>query len=381
MAEFIVIDWRQVHRVPAPYESCSSDSAASTTSTLVSELPSDKSAERVDEKTPLRHFAPLTLDELALLPLCGIPAYRAVKTCIDAFPVGHDNFIRGCIIDGPTRERYHLAHGQRLRALVLRGHDGVGAMAVQMLVRQGWRVSVHVPFSRVPWDASQAEADEFMLAIEDRLKKWGVDEVIYDDGISYASWDGEMDDDRKAAVVRVIETLRGDGDVFDAVLDLVGGKEIREASDRLLGLNGCPASHGVGQFTTLLGANAALDDLIPTPDNFLNLANLSTFTLHDPRSYADEHIEGFRDARSEAMRRVKHTLIEGPFESQDEEVWEILGSVLRFALEDGIRPHIEEAGGELFGRQRSVFLEKASDVVGDGDLLSDGGTIVVRVVR
>jgi hypothetical protein len=340
----------------------------------VPELTSGKPTEDVERKPPL---PPLAFDELALLPLCGIPAYRAVKTCTVAFPARHD---KGCVLDGSTGECSHPTHGQRRRALVLRGHDGVGAMAVQMLVRQGWRVSVHVPFSRVPWDASQAEADGFMLAIENRLKRWGADEVIYDDGISYANWDGGMDD-RKAAVVRVIETLRNDGDVFDAVLDFVGGKEIREASERLLRVNGCPAIQGDGQFTTLLGANA-LDDPIPTlADNFgLNLANLSTFTLHNPQSYVHEQFE-FKDAWNGDMgRRVKHTLIESGFDSE-EEVWEMLGSLLRLAFEDGIRPHVEEAGGELFGRRRSVSVEKVYGILVDGDLLSDGGTVVLRMVH
>jgi NADPH:quinone reductase-like Zn-dependent oxidoreductase len=345
----------------------------------VSESPSGKATEdvtcnrdalRTEEKP---QFATLTFDELALLPLCGIPAYRAVKTCLDAFPVENDRLR----IDRPTSECPHPTPSRHRRALVLRGHDGVGAMAVQMLVRQGWRVSVHVPFSRVPWDATQAEGDEFMLAIEDRLKKWGADEVIYDDGVTYANWDGELDD-RKAAVVRVIETLRADGDVFDAVLDLVGGKEIREACGRLLRLNGCPESHGIGQFTTLLGD--APDDPISISDHFhSNLRNSSTFTFHEPRSYANEHIG---DTQSEDMeRRVEYTCMTSVFESEDEEVCEILGTILRLALEDGIRPHVEEVGGEIFGRKRVVSLEKASDVLLDGDLLSDGGMVVVRVVR
>ena len=363
MAEFIAIDWQQVHRVPAPYEPYPLDH---TNSSLVSYSPSGKPTEDVARnryrKSP--SLVPLTFDQLALLPLSGIPAYRAVKTCIDAFPVGQCS---------------NTTYRQRHRALVLRGHDGVGAMAVQMLIREGWRVSVHVPFSRVSWDATQSDADRFMFAIEERLTTWGVDEVIYDDGISYSNWHGGMND-RKAAVVRVIETLRGDGDVFDAVLDLVGGTEIREASERLLRLNGCPGSHGVGQFTTLLGANALDDSVSTLAYNFRsNTANLSTITLQDPRSYADNVLT---DARGGYIgRRVNHTLMEGVFESEDEEVWKILGSVLQLALEDGIRPHVEEAGGEVFGRRRVVSFEKVSDVLVDGDLLSDGGMIVVHVVR
>jgi len=360
LAEFIVIDWRQVHRIPTPYEPYQLDHVTPTPDPPPGKPTEGAVCNRYTEgKSPL--LGPLTFDELALLPLSGIPAYRAVKTCIDAFPVG----------------RYpNTTYRQRHRALVLRGHDGVGAMAVQMLVRQGWRVSVHVPFSRVPWNATQAKADVFMFAIEERLKTWGADEVIYDDGISYANWDGEMDD-RKAAVVRVIETLRGDGDVFDAVLDLVGGTQIREASERLLRLNGCPANHGVGQFTTLLCANA-LDDPVSTLSyNFRSNLSNSTITSQDPRSYEDEPIDVYMG------RKVNYTLMEGVFESEDEEVWKILGSVLQLALEDGIRPHVEEAGGEVFGRRRVVSFEKASDVLVDvdGDLLSDGGMIVVRVVR
>lgn len=319
---------------------------------------------RTDEEKP--RFASMTFDELALLPLCGIPAYRAVRTCIDAFP--RDNCLTGGV-DGTTSGYAHSALSQRRRALVLRGHDGVGAMAVQMLVRQGWSVSAHVPFSRVPWDATQAEADRFMFAIENHLKKWGVDEVVYDDGIRYANWDEEVDD-RKAAVVRVIETLRGDGDVFDAVLDFVGGKEIREASERLLKLNGFPATNGVGLFTTLLGDSP--DIPISTPDNFY--PNSSTLTLRDPQSNEEEPS---RPPQSEVKREVKYIWVNsGLF---DKEIWDILGFVLQLAQNDGVRPQVEEVGGDIFGRRRLVSLERACDALVNGDLLSDGGTVLVQV--
>ena len=347
-----------MHRVPAPYLPDSSRS------TLVPEPLSDKPTDVVvasnkdapgtDDSPPRSpHSAPLTCDELAMLPLCGIPAYRAVRTCLDAF-------LDADCVEKPATGDYRPHPGRRRRALVLRGHDGVGAVAVQMLVRQGWRVSVHVPFSRVPWDATQTEADGFMLVVEDGLKKWGVDEVIYDDANTYAKCDGEMDD-KRAAVVRVIETLRADGDVFDAVLDCAGGREVREASERLLGLNGA-TSRGVGQFVTLLGDDDGAPD-----------EAVSTSTVADVASRA-------RLARLSTERNVEYTHLGSVFESEGLAVSEILGLVLRFALEDGVRARVEEVGGEMFGRRRAVSLEEVSEVLADDELLSDGGVAVVRVV-
>jgi hypothetical protein len=208
-----------------------------------------------------------------------------------------------------------------------------------------------------------------MSAVEVRLRKWGVDEVIYDDANSYANCDGEMDD-RKAAVVRVIDTLRADGDVFDAVLDFVGGREIREVSEGLLRPPGSQESEGVGQFTTI---GDTLDDQTPTvADNFRS----KFASAHDP-SYANQGIEALRD--TQIGRKLRYAQIGGVFESGDEEVCESLDSVLRFALEDGIRPPVEEVGGEIFGRRRAVSLEEAPDVLVDGDLLSDGGLAILRV--
>lgn len=347
-----------MHRVPAPYEPHLPDSSRST---LVPEPPSckptdvasNKDAPGTNEEPCSPHSALLTCDELALLPLCGIPAYRAVRICMDAFSAKRDDFNVDCCAETPMGEFSHP--GRRRRALVLRGHDGAGAVAVQMLVRQGWRVSVHVPFSRVPWDATQTEADGFMLAVEDGLKKWGVDEVIYDDANTYAKCDGEMDD-RKAAVVRVIETLRADGDVFDVVLDFVGGREIREAGERLLGLNGT-ASHGVGQFVTFMG---------DAPDEAISVS-----TVADASRARVIHLTNERD--------VQYTHLGGVFESGDLVVSEILGYVLRFAVEDGVCARVEEVGGELFGRRRVVSLEEVSEALVDGELLSDGGVGVVRV--
>ena len=115
--------------------------------------------------------------------------------------------------------------GSRRRALVLRGHDGVGAMATRMLIAKGWDVSIHVPCI-YPIESHEAEA--YMLDIEDRARIWGCDEVIFDDGLE------ENGDEGRGAIVRSLERMWAEGDVVDAVLDTVGGKEIWEAAERLL---------------------------------------------------------------------------------------------------------------------------------------------------
>lgn len=107
----------------------------------------------------------------------------------------------------------HLLSGSAL----LRGHDGADAMAIQILVRCGWRVSVHVPL--VLSHVAKAALEETTHAMEDRARKWGADEVIFDDG------EGLLDDGRGAAV-RVLESICTDEDMFDAIVDMIGGREV-----------------------------------------------------------------------------------------------------------------------------------------------------------
>lgn len=142
-------------------------------------------------KEPVRTSA-LSLSELALLPVSGVQAYRAVKSIVNALPEGK-------------------------RVLVLRGHDGVGALAVQMLAKQGWKVCVHAILPTTYRQDPEAEEESHMMAIESRISRWGGEEVIFD-----------------VDTVGVLERLVEDGDIFDAVLDTVGGKDVWEAADRLL---------------------------------------------------------------------------------------------------------------------------------------------------
>ena len=354
-------------------------------------------------------MATLTLEELALLPLCGLPAYRAVRTFLFAFSSLRDNapldrrpgYDFGTAINsGSGANAGGLKAligsdehgGHRRRVLVLRGHDGVGAMAVQMLVRRGWRVSVHVPFSSVPAEAMQDVGNEFMRAVEERAREWGADEVIFDDGE-----EGGGVDDGRGAAVRVIDSLREDGDVFDAILDTIGGKEVREAGERLLRSNGRlsmpstpgsttsakPKRHGVGQFTTLVGD--VPERAIPTAgDHFRaglrslrlgpsNDANASNGQSNDAAKAGDDDLKGSGKVGYAWVSVAQDVDWEG------EDVGETLGTVIRFALEGGVRPLVEDVDGGMLGRPRVVPFEKAPYVFVDNGPLGDGGTVVVKV--
>lgn len=195
-----------------------------------------------------------------------------------------------------TLPSYGQACPERRRVLILGGHDGVGAFAVQLLSRRGWRVSVHAPFPNASLPASLSlgsgsipDSDDpievYISAIQARVTDWGGEEVIFDDGggaivlandssTINGTVDGSLEGDSSAegAVVRMLDGLRREGEIFDAILDTVGGKRVWEASERLLRLNGCPASpkldaqerrrHGVGQFITVVGDNPSR--VIPT---------------------------------------------------------------------------------------------------------------------
>lgn len=293
----------------------------------------------------------LTLEELALLPLCGIPAYRAVSTFLEAFVDDHefdyteepsdsqDEIDTSSHDDTPTQSRPYpsIQAQRRRRALILRGTDGAGALAAQMLIRLGWRVTVHAPFSRVPENATQGLADAYMCSVEDQARNWGADEVIFDDAEAERTGDGGWK--TREAIVRVMETIRVDGDVFDAVLDTVGGKEIRETSERLLSLN-----KDMGQFTTLVGDNPEL--AIPTMDN----------------------------GGKEGCACVS-------LAQEDEPVFEMLGPILSLAIKAGVRPVVEDPSGETFGRgTRVVAFDRAFVNNRNAWWLANGGTLVIRLV-
>ncbi|KAF8525289.1 hypothetical protein JB92DRAFT_3140322 [Gautieria morchelliformis] len=138
LSEFIVVDRRRIHRAPRPSQT-------------------------------------LTVPQLALLPLTGIPAHRAVRTLA------------------------HLPRGAR--ALVLHAHDGAGLLAAQELVALGFRVTAQVPG---PWGSR----------CEKRARGAGVGDV------------------RCGDAVEVVRDVREEE--FDAVVDPLGGKEVWDACRKVL---------------------------------------------------------------------------------------------------------------------------------------------------
>ncbi|THH12336.1 hypothetical protein EW145_g4 [Phellinidium pouzarii] len=163
LAEFIVVDKRRLARCPRP-------------------------------------SSILTLEQLALLPLCGVPAHRAVRTSLDVQENG--------------------------RALVLQGHDGAGALAVQELAASNMHVTVQVPssISALADKHSKKYAESVRLA-EEQVRRWGADSVCIDDAIA------------------AVESFEDKS--FDLVIDTIGGRRMWDVCRRIL------RTHG--QFTTLVG--------------------------------------------------------------------------------------------------------------------------------
>ncbi|KAF8075875.1 hypothetical protein FPV67DRAFT_1469607 [Lyophyllum atratum] len=444
LTEFIVVDRHRVHRAPypriqedglaalslappitgplsgqassntTPHDTPSPSNSSPSSSTLPSPSPSRSNSTRiprphlspfssVDHVGSQRHQATaLSLEELALLPICGIPAYRAIRTFAFAFSDGSvgdsGDLSRQETLHGKGRAKEAYDGTRQRRVLVLRGHDGAGAIAVQMLVRRGWRVCVHVPFACLAYETSglaeevsdgnaagrQLRDQYCMRRVEERVRAWGGEEVIFDDG---EMGDGE---DERGPVVRVIDRLCGDGDVFDAVLDTVGGKEVWEASERLLKSVGSDAPGigsgsgsgkkekskkggiGVRHFTTLVGDSPGRT--IPSAgDNFK--AGLRSLNFGGGGRADGKKLEG-----KVGYAWVSHAQ---DVDWEGENIRETLGAVLKTVIDGGIRPWVgENVVEDGRAKERVVPLEKAPGVFASSDtsMVTDGGTVVVKVV-
>lgn len=214
LAEFILVDRHRIHRIPQPHIPQKTPLSTNFPASFVNgdiEEDGDASVDRSTSFRSGRHG--LTLNELALLPLSGVPAYRAVRTLLPisrAMGMTHRQDIVGTTTHPfvpQNNDSSFPANGglegspapcragdSRPRALVLRAHDGPGALAVQMLVREGWCVWAHVPVPfALPGPAleysgeTKNEEEEKMLEgrrgvlrrLEERLRGWGVDEVLF----------------------------------------------------------------------------------------------------------------------------------------------------------------------------------------------------------
>ncbi|KIL67383.1 hypothetical protein M378DRAFT_55665, partial [Amanita muscaria Koide BX008] len=379
LAEFIVVDKRRIYRVPHP---------------KMPEM-SAKAFGKQPERSNSTNRVPvwgLTLEELALLPLCGVPAYRAVRTFVYAFSASATKE-EGGLTTGSARimsSPMDNETGKRRHALVLRGHDGVGAMAARMLIAKGWDVSIHAPCN-YPTESNEAEA--YMTAIEDRARSWGCNEVIFDDGLEQGG------DEGRGAIVRVLERLWSEGDVVDAVLDTVGGKEIWDVAERLLkspssgpaaanlsksSSNGSarPAgnkkgSKGVAQFTTIVGDSPSR--VVPSAGDLFRAGVRSLRMGGKPSASGSPKLDdgsntpGRTSGRGE--KRVAYAWVSAAqdvdWEGQD--VSESIAEVLRLALEGVAKPWVDT-------ENRVGSFDKTPDIFVDDGPLSHGSTMVVKVV-
>ncbi|KAL4082092.1 hypothetical protein V8B97DRAFT_163437 [Scleroderma yunnanense] len=216
LTEFILVDRHRIHRIPQPsIPRRTTLSANGLISPLANgDVEEDRNA-LLDRSTSFRSGRNgLSVDELALLPLSGVPAYRAVRTLLPISrttgtahrqdpglsstthplipPIEESSFPANGGLEGSSAPCQ--AGDTRPRALVVRAHDGPGALAVQMLVREGWCVWAQVP---VPFalpgpvvECSEETRDEeegqvlearrsVLRRLEERLRGWGVDEVLF----------------------------------------------------------------------------------------------------------------------------------------------------------------------------------------------------------
>lgn len=141
-----------------------------------------------------------TAEELALLPLCALPAYRAVRT-----------------LDLPVR-----AEGPPC-AVVLNAHTGAGACAVQLLASRGARVLAQVP------DTAGADGEPD-VELEARPYTFGAADVL------------------AGGPVGMLTALAEAHEKVHAVIDTIGGRDVWDAARALLAATG-PG----GQFATLVG--------------------------------------------------------------------------------------------------------------------------------
>jgi len=416
LAEFVVLERHRLHRAPQPRSRPTTlfPSAANRRSHVRSmSLPSHLHTLPSISNIPVSTYN-LSVEEMALLPLSALTAHRAVRTLADAIvstrspriPDGNDVGIGSS-------------------ALVLLGHDGPGAMAVQMLSKRGVTVCAHVPGSAVrtrklsdedgwtdvgethPVDGNGHAAGSALKlngsvetprvqesSVEARLRAWGAQDVCIGDPLE------------------VIERLAVEGRSFDAVIDTVGGASIWSASQKLLlavpSADRNLSSHA--QFTTLVGDNPAKP--IPSAQDNLRSGFRSIRRAITVPFPAVSETEGIRrhvspskssttslplvrkHSRQRSMSKsrtvtVKRTVgyawvsAAADVDYEGEDIRDALGSVVGMVEEGWIRPWIGD-DGEMedkrvvpFDRSPEVFRRDDRGPVG---LLEDGGTCVVKII-
>ncbi|KAI0699853.1 hypothetical protein BC835DRAFT_508071 [Cytidiella melzeri] len=443
LAEFVVLERHRVHRAPQPLSRPSTLFPQQPRSHVRSKsLPSQMNSHPYAQlHRDLVSSMNMTIEELALLPLCALPAHRAIRTCADVI--------------APAKPRADVeVNRSRPAALVLQGHDGTGALAVQMLAKRGIKVSVQVPDSAARDDTNEDDGEDVderpvidrrhpsgsvkgslrqtrFDRLEARLRAWGVEEVCV------------------GAPLEVLERLVEDGRSFDVILDAVGGNDVWETSRRLLladpehdtarqqpslgdpstpsiTASGAPSSLGLSkassranhktlaltQFTTLVGDTPSRP--IPSAQDTLRSGFRSIKRSSSSRSKSHDRggsvsptksstslalTSPSKDSLGSVLRRgnswrgrpkaPKRTVnyawvsVAADVDYEGEDVRDSLGAVVRMVEEGWIKPWVGDRDG--VDGVKSVPFDKAPEVFRRGadgpvGLLRDGGTCVVRIV-
>ncbi|KAG0692691.1 hypothetical protein DFH29DRAFT_985687 [Suillus ampliporus] len=425
LAEFILVDRHRIRRVPHPY---TPNQPSLVLASLSEASGDDERGQRNSLMFPsVNEPKGLTVDELALLPLSGVPAYRAVRTLTHitralakpdtaAWRPHENKHSHGVTSDTDEDDDIVIVHSMkygsadkrldstRPRVLILRGHDGPGALALQMLVRAGWSVWVHVPvpfdLPGPPHELEEGFKDEeertlgkrriMLERIEKRLREWGADES------------------EKTSVTALFTYFARACVRFDAVIDTIGGREIWEAGRALLSLPvHDPARTSIeGQFTTLVGDTP--DRVVSTAsDHFragvrtLRIGNAKgTLQVHDDAEFSQATVSL---GRSKKDRKVKPRPVNYAWVNVMSDVdWEgadlrdSLGAVLAMAMEEDVRPAVGlsdflqtskkgkgkmKAVGEGETPGKVIPFEDTPQVFVLGGGLEHGGTVVSRIAR
>ena len=305
-----------------------------------------------------------SLESLALLPLLGVSAYRAIQTY------------------SATKSSSSSSSGT---ALVLRGQDGAGGFATLMLRATGVNVIVQVEPSVVGLDASvTATSGPFMLfstsddkalgttiprrlqEVCARLRTWGVEGICV------------------GAPQDVLHCL--DVDV-DFVLDTVGGREIWDAAHTLLAHSS--PSRGPAQFTTIVG-DAGSGKAVPTAQDHWRAGVRSlrrAMSVKRGGASARQSPQGGGQGSPSSSssganaRTVGYAWVSctADVDFQGGDVRDALDALLAMpTLQHPPLDALMGLGGE-YGAGRVLPFERAPEAFG-GAMLEGGGTAVIRVV-
>ncbi|CCM03994.1 uncharacterized protein FIBRA_06150 [Fibroporia radiculosa] len=394
LAEFVLIERHRVFRSPQPRARSTNlfpprrrGHGHTRSLSLPSAIASGSATHQPHAPSPLAPPAPLTLEELALLPLCGVSAHRAVRSFADILAYR----------SGKGRDRPHV--------LVLMGHDGPGAMAVQMIGRRTAHICVQVPESAVREPEAQTDSSEdsvkpsgsiALQRVEARIRAWGAEEVCVGEALG------------------VLERLADEGRGFDAILDTVGGVHIWEASQRLLAfVPSMAASQSAPTLSTMFAPSEDSPDGETEEKKSKGGSSYAQFTtlVGDVPSRAvpkaqDNLRSGLRSLRramstsspskasgsagrtlSSGRKKTKRTVgyawvsVAADVDDEGEDVRDALGTVVEMVEDGTIRPWM---GHDDDGEERSFPLESAPEVFrrdanGPKGVLVDGGTCVVRI--